>query len=278
MKTCSQVLADAAQRAVLSLADESRAGMVGFILKQQQEDGGFRGRSSASDLYYTYFAVQSLVALGEPLPVKALSGFLEKQRKGNVAELVHLACLACVSARIEPERRDDDTLLRLHRFRCADGGFREKVDTGPSSAYACFLAVQAHEAQGVEMRDPGALIVALKAMAPSVTPALAAKVMMLACLGEVPDSSVAESIMKRASRKGGFRAAALAPIPDLLSTATALCALSVMSRSLDTVRDPCTEFVESLWHDNGGFGGHWADRTADCEYTYYALLSLGLLS
>jgi len=278
MKTCSQVLADAAQRAVLSLADESRAGIVGFILKQQQADGGFRGRSSASDLYYTYFAVQALTALGEPLPVVALSKFLEKQRRGTIADLVNLACLACVSARINPGRRDDDTLLLINRFRGADGGFREKVDAGQSSAYACYLAVQAHEAQGVEMTAPGALMNALKAMAPSVTPALAAKVMLLACLGEIPDSSDAESIMKRASRKGGFRAAALAPIPDLLSTATALCALSVTRRPLETVRGSCTEFVDSLWNDNGGFSGHWADRTADCEYTYYALLSLGLLA
>jgi len=276
-KTCSQVLADAAQRATLSLADESRAGIAGFILRQQQADGGFRGRSSASDLYYTYFAIQALVALGERLPVASLSEFLQNQRKGGISELVNLACLACLSARVEPDHRDDEMVQRINRFRGPDGGFREKVDSGSSSAYACFLAVQAHEAQGVALADPGALIAALQKMAPSVTPALAAKVTLLACLGEVPDPSDVDLIMKRASRKGGFKAAALAPIPDLLSTATALCALSATDRPLDSIRDSCTEFVDTLWHDNGGFSGHWADRTPDCEYTYYALLSLGLL-
>ena len=275
--TCSQFLANAARCATHGLSDESRSGIAAFIRGQQQPDGGFRGRASASDLYYTHFAVQALDALGEPLPVAALAGYLHNRGSAGGAEFVHLACQACVSARAQPGRRDDEALRRIGQFRAPDGGFREKIGAGSSSAYACFLAVLAHEAQGAALADQEALVASLRTMSPHVTTAVAARAMLLAALG-APEAAAAELHMSRASRKGGFRAAALAPIPDLLSTATALCALSVLGQPLDGLRDPCNEFVESLWHDSGGFGGHWADRTPDCEYTYYALLALGVLA
>jgi len=67
-------------------------------------------------------------------------------------------------------------------------------------------------------------------------------------------------------------------MPDLLSTATALHALAGLEISVSAVKDKCLDFVDSLWTNRGGFYGSWADDTIDCEYTYYALLSLGHLS
>ena len=67
------------------------------------------------------------------------------------------------------------------------------------------------------------------------------------------------------------------PVPDLLSTATALHAL-VSLHVPSAVREPCLDFLDSLWTNRGGFYGTWADDTVDCEYTYYALLALGHLS
>lgn len=275
--TCSQVLAETARRAALCLADESRAEIAAFIRGQQQPDGGFRGRASASDLYYTHFAVQALDALGEPLPVEALAGYLRDRPSAGGAELVHLACQACVSARVRPGCRDDEALQGLGRFRIPGGGFREKADAGSSSAYACFLSVLAHEAQGVAVADPEALVASLRTMSPHVTTAVAARAMLLAALG-APEAAAADLLMSRAARKGGFRAATLVPIADLLSTATALCALRMLGQPLGGLRDSCTGFVESLWHDSGGFCGHWVDSTPDCEYTYYALLALGAVA
>ena len=69
-----------------------------------------------------------------------------------------------------------------------------------------------------------------------------------------------------------------APIPDLLSTATALHALVGMKASLEPIKEPCLDFVDSLWTSAGGFYGNWADDALDCEYTYYGLLALGHLS
>ena len=68
-----------------------------------------------------------------------------------------------------------------------------------------------------------------------------------------------------------------APMPDLLSTATALHALAGMHVDLEPIQEPCLDFLDSLWSGRG-FCGSWADDAVDCEYTYYGLLALGHLS
>ena len=51
-----------------------------------------------------------------------------------------------------------------------------------------------------------------------------------------------------------------------------------MQVSLEKIKEPCLDFVDTLWTSQGGFYGNWADDTLDCEYTYYGLLALGHLS
>jgi len=77
----------------------------------------------------------------------------------------------------------------------------------------------------------------------------------------------------------GFLAVPGAPLPDLLSTATALHALACLERRIpSTVHERCLDFIDTLWSADGGFHGHWADDHLDAEYTYYGLLALGHLS
>jgi hypothetical protein len=85
-------------------------------------------------------------------------------------------------------------------------------------------------------------------------------------------------LLDRCYAGGGFFASRATPVPDLLSTATALHALTALQVPIAGVREPCLDFVDSLWTNRGGFYGTWADDAADCEYTYYALLALGHLS
>lgn len=51
-----------------------------------------------------------------------------------------------------------------------------------------------------------------------------------------------------------------------------------MQVPFDNVKEPCLDFVDSLWTNKGAFYGSWLEDTLDCEYTYYALLALGHLS
>ena len=68
------------------------------------------------------------------------------------------------------------------------------------------------------------------------------------------------------------------PIPDLLSTATALHALAGSDVSFEHLKEPTLDFLDSLWSSKGGFYGNWSEDVLDCEYTYYGLLALGHLS
>jgi hypothetical protein len=44
------------------------------------------------------------------------------------------------------------------------------------------------------------------------------------------------------------------------------------------VKEPCLDFIDSLWTNEGAFHGNWADDHVDCEYTFYGLLALGHLA
>jgi prenyltransferase beta subunit len=85
-------------------------------------------------------------------------------------------------------------------------------------------------------------------------------------------------LLARRHAQGGFVAVPGAPIPDLLSTATALHALSGLQQPLGPVQESCLDFIDTLWTNEGAFHGHWDDSHLDVEYAYYGLLALGHLS
>jgi hypothetical protein len=57
-----------------------------------------------------------------------------------------------------------------------------------------------------------------------------------------------------------------------------LHALALVGAPVAAARDRHLDFLDNLWHAQGGFRGHWADEVVDCEYTYYGLLALGTLA
>ena len=79
------------------------------------------------------------------------------------------------------------------------------------------------------------------------------------------------------SDTGGFRANPKAPIPDLLSTASAIQARSWAGMELDDGTRDTLEFVESCWLDDGSFGANPVCPTGDVEYMFYGLSSLANL-
>jgi hypothetical protein len=94
----------------------------------------------------------------------------------------------------------------------------------------------------------------------------------------MPASPVLAGWLLARCREGGFFASPDAPLPDLLSTATALHALGSLHVPIDGIREACLDFVDSLWTSQGAFYGTWADDVPDCEYTFYGLLALGHLA
>jgi prenyltransferase beta subunit len=273
---------------------ESRHLVASFLRDRLNPDGGFQDRAGSSDLYYTVFGLDGLIALQEELPIERTAAYLAGFRDCGQLDFVHLCCLARTWAALGrlPDRELVDRLLaRLEAHRREDGGFATKPDAAHGSAYGAYLAFGAYQDLGCAMPGGEGVLASLRRLRaadgsygnrpglPSgTTTATAAAVLVMHQLDAPADREAGMWLLDRCHPRGGFFASSGTPVPDLLSTATALHALSVLRLPIAGLCDPCLDFVDSLWTNRGGFFGTWADDALDCEYTYYALLALGHLS
>jgi prenyltransferase beta subunit len=264
-----------------------------FLLRQFDQDGGFADRTGRSDLYYTVFGIDGLIALQAELPIEKIWSYARGFGDGEHLNFVHLCCLARVRAAggLQNEKSCRALLQRIEQFRSGDGGFHHQLDQLHGTVYACFLAFGAYQDLGCEMPDALRVVQCLKGLETNdgawanhrwakfgSTSATAAAVTLLRNLSMPVNAPVGDWLLAQHHPQGGFVAAPGTPMPDLLSTATALHALASMDIPLEAVREDCLDFIDTLWTNQGAFHGHWGDEYVDCEYTFYALLALGHLS
>ncbi len=302
---CGESIQRALNRGTASLDADAKTSVANFIRSQLNADGGFRGRSAASDLYYTVFGLECARALALELPTQALRNFVEAKASESL-DFVHLSCLArCLEILWSANARPTWSAQLKHRlaeFACAEGGYHRKPGQRRGSVYETFLGTLANEARSGTGVSPvccdshGQDDRATKlgqhlsnlcqysrgfingdGLAAASTPVTAAALLLLhESQQPLPPKSI-EWLLNRQCSRGGFAAAALVPMADLLSTATALHALNSIGQIHAVKVDACLDFVTGCWDDSGGFHAHALDRTPDCEYTFYGLLALGNL-
>ena len=266
-----------------------------FLRNQINPDGGFRDRAGRSDLYYTVFGLEGLIALRQEPPYSRVRPFLEGFGEGDGLDLVHLACLARCWAALPSGSLSPQTCRRLaerlESFRAGDGGYAPTPGAPAGTVYHGFLVLGAYQDLGVPIPDATGLATSVQALqldsggfsgrpglpVPS-TPNTAAALTLLRQFGSPALPGGSDWLLSQACPDGGFRAAEDTPIPDLLSTATALHALAGQQVSFQHHKEPTLDFLDTLWTSRGAFYGNWTDDTPDCEYTWYALLALGHLS
>lgn len=269
-----------------------------FLLSQLDDSGGFLGRGGETDLYYTVFGLDALHALNAEIPKARVASFLATFGDGEGLDLVHLACLArCWAAvgqtsgtlSLNPAIRDG-ILRRVGQCRAADGSYAGRPaetaeDLGPGNIYGVFMALGAHQDLGAPLPEQDAVAqfvvdhwTSSGKTGHEPTPVAAAMATALRALGRPAPRSAIELLERRIHPQGGFLAVPGAPMPDLLSTATALHALATLEHPLEPLVEPCLDFIDTLWTNRGAFHGNWADDDVDCEYTFYGLLALGHLS
>lgn len=266
-----------------------------FVRSQAMPDGGFRGRGATSDIYYTVFGLDCMMAMGEQPDRDKVGAFLAKHGAGEGLDMIHLGCLARCLARLELAGLSDGSargiLSHVEEYRSRDGGYHIEKNAEHGSIYGCFLAYAAYEDLGSSIPEPGTVADSVEALrmddglfaseqglGKATVNAAVGAILLLGDLGRPVAASVGEWLLAQCHDDGGFLAAPGVPVPDLVSTATALFTLQRTGADLSGVRKACINFVGSVWDDNGGFAGHWLDDTVDCEYTFYAMLSLGCLS
>ena len=241
-----------------SLLQEASSPVAEFFLSQFNDDGAAMDRAGHSDLYYTVFALEGLIALQRDFPPH-VQRFLESVGNGEGLDLVHLCCLArCWAALKQPA---PDLAGRIDALWDRD------------SVYHSFLAWGALQDLG---REPTPFPLRDGSLA-TTTPTTAAAVTLLRQMQSPVPQDAVSYLLARAHPEGGFLATQGAPMPDLLSTATALHALAGQQVSFTHLKNKTLDFLDTLWTGTA-FCGNWADDEPDCEYTYYALLAMGHLS
>ncbi len=268
----------------------------GFVARQINADGAGFDRAGKPDLYYTIFALAGAQALDVPVSIERTVTWLRTFGDGAGLDFVHLGalarCWAAVGLKQMPAGIDHALLARLESFRKTDGGYEGDARLKNGTAYGAFVALGAYQDLEQTPPQPLELIRSLKRLetpdgawsnAPNMPVgalnATAGAVTLIRHLGFPVNQSVGDWLLAQAHPEGGFRAVPNAPMPDLLSTATALHALSAIERRVPSViHERCLDFIDTLWNAEGGFHGHWADEHLDAEYTFYGLLALGHLS
>ncbi len=266
-----------------------------FFKSKCAAEGGFHNREGDADLYYTVFGLEGLLALQEEPAAGKTVAWLARFGAGEGLDFVHLCCLARCHAALHNQALNSEqraTLAgHLEGYACAQGGYHVAKGRDWGNAYGCLLAAAAYEDMGLPLPRPDRLKACMDRLQTQsgawtnevhiplgIAPATAAALSLYRRMSwPVPEAAVGW-LLSCFLPEGGCKAFPAAPIPDLLSTAVALHGLDGAEVDLAQIREPCLDFVDSLWSNEGGFHGNWTDETLDCEYTYYGLLALGHLS
>ena len=262
-----------------------------FVRSQWNADGGVRDRAGVSDLYYAVFGLECLQALQQPLP-EATTAWLRTFGDGAALDFVHRCCLARAWAIVDRDGAPASLAAGVSAFRSADGGFAQRPGEATGNAYAAYLALGALQDLGCGLPPAVEVLASVEACrsrdggyanhpggSVGTTPTTVAAVFVRHVYGAVIERTVGDWLDGMRHPQGGFRANGQVPMPDLLSTATALHALACLGRDPTSAQvDADLDYVDSLWTNSGAFHGHWAEEALDVEYTYYGLLALGHLS
>lgn len=265
-----------------------------YLRSQLSPDGAGMDRAGQSDLYYTAFLLDGLVALSAELPVDEVRPYLERFGEGEDLDLVHRACLVRCWAALGQGWPSDtfgaSITEHLAACRSGDGGFAMEPGRAAGTLYDAFLALGIYQDLGLTMPAPAVLGASFETLRSrdggfanqadlpwGAAPSTAAAVAVLNQLEMPAPPEIGPWLLTQVHPKGGFKAMPEAPLPDLLSTATTLHALSILGVDFGVVSEPCLDFLDSLWSGKS-FHGHWADDDLDAEYTFYALLALGHLT
>ncbi|WP_372751374.1 prenyltransferase/squalene oxidase repeat-containing protein [Labilibaculum sp.] len=185
-------------------------------------------------------------------------------------------------------KNDYSNILReLEEHNASDGGYNHiKKEASRSTIYANYLMWTLFQDLNAEKELLEKIIVANKALrslngsfaneensSDGVTSSTAAGLIM-----DLDSGKSKEWLNQMLSKRGGFMAAKEVPIADLLSTSVTLLALKLSGENMQDYAENSVNFINLHWDESGGFFGSIADMTCDVEYTYYALLGIGVLS
>ena len=268
------------QRAVGALGDEALALIRHFVQERMTTNGVFMDRSGREDIYYTSFGLLLSHVLGIHRNCEATRLWLDKVDREQL-DMVHYA--AYVRSRMinEWEQNKIEFLLKNIKRKAIRplSSFEVVPNMDAESPYAQFILYSLCEDTGntpptvclTPYRIDGGGYANTRQGSPSTNATAAALIVTGQSEGYSSTRDV-EWLCGEQKPNGGWCAEQNTPLPDLLSTATALFTLHCYGIK---PRYSATDFIEGHWLDNGGFAATLLEDESDVEYLFYGLLALG---
>ena len=265
---------------------ESRDLVAAFLRERVNPDGGFQDRAGASDLYYTVFGLDALSRCRKSCPPTQTAAYLRRVRRRRRARLrpprlprarlggaapparrrrSSIACSRASKRVAAPtaatRRRRARARQRLRARSSRSARIRTSAARCPTPT-ACSTSLRGVARGGRQLR---AIIPGCRQAS---RPATAAAVIVLRHLDAPPDRDAGMWLLDRChARRRLLRVAADARAGSALHRDRAARARRRCTCRSAGLREPCLDFVDSLWTNRGGFFGTWADDAVDCEYT-----------
>lgn len=286
-RTISAKLFATLERGKKRLGKEAIRRITDFVVSQQTKESAFKGKNGKADLYYTVFGWTLSRVLGIKMDIQKMDNYLA-QYDSKSLDFIHFAaytrCKLMMLVMNEKKRGGLFFKMMLRGKMNPVVNFAGEPHSA-NSPYIQYLTLSMTEdvwkkvPNEKEMLDAveqyhlsGGGYVNIKGGLTATTNATVAALAVKGQLQGYKKNDDAFFLRKKQEDSGGFRAAEDAPIPDLLSTATALFILNCYGiKPLYPARD----FIEAHWLDSGGFAATLQDDRSDVEYLFYGLLALG---
>lgn len=253
------------------LKDEVINDVRNFVLKMQHPSGGFIDRAGNPDMYYTLFGFFLADVLGLKENLQRTRKYAEDEISYSMPEGVHLQCAVILLTELSDNRQIKNKIRRQIR-RDMVMPHKEKNE------YYAFVNLLAslYTRDYIVLRQIYKLLSRLNQSDDLPVTVIAASLILYSTFKK-PAEHLRQKLLDFYDNQGGFRAVKTIALPDLLSTAVSLYALSYTGFDLLLIKPECLGFIDSHYI-NGGFCASVADRHTDIEYTFYGLLALGSLA
>ena len=285
-KALSFKMIETLQQGKNRLCSDAQKRTVSFIQSQMTENDAFIDKNGNEDLYYTSFGLMLAYVFKLHTNITSTERWLNQQNEKE-SDLVYLsASMRCrMLCKLLTKGKLYFTLSQLFHKKQKLPDITAYPHGDNCSPYAQFLLLSLQEALGIDTAKHHDLWKSLSLyrvnsggysnVKEHKTASTNATVAALAVQGQLCGyeiNSDVDYLYSSQDESGGFYANPSAPLPDLLSTATALFMLQCYGV---TPRFHADDFIDAHWMPSGGFCATLLDEHCDIEYTFYGLLALG---
>lgn len=285
--TLSEKIWNSLYRGKERLSPEAILHFTNYVRSQMLPDQSFMNKAGNSDLYYTVFGWMLCLVLQIKLNTQLMQNYLNEQNENDL-DLVHYACLKrCeLISNMALEGKLVTGFKRLRGKKIKDiAEFSQVPHNDTNAPYSQYIWLSLLEDSGNNPKSKELMFANLdryksenggyKNFMYGDNSTTNATVAALAVLGQLEGYNAnheVEYLQHQQNLNGGFTGTDSSPMPDLLSTATALFILQCYQIK------PLFEasgFIEAHWLESGGFAATLIDDKSDVEYSFYGLLALG---